>query len=180
MSIKGPGNTFDLNPKWLRNLPSLIYCSWDIHRDPLHKQKIKYQSWYLTPCCGLEVQKPTQALKAVKGPANTFDWNTKWARTLPSFDICSWVIYRDPPNQNIKVVFRDSLRHISGGSEGEQAITHGLLEVTSPEAALTGNDVTRSHVTGSYVITGSMFCVFPRFFSYYSSSTKCTIAYDRK
>jgi hypothetical protein len=29
-----------------------------------------------------------------------------------------------------------------GGSEGEQAITHGLLEVTSPEAALTGNDVT--------------------------------------
>jgi hypothetical protein len=107
------------------------------------------------------VQKPTQALKSVKDPANTFDWNTKWARTLPSFDICSWVIYRDPPNPNIKVVFRDSSRHISGGAK---AITHGLLEVTSPEAALTGNDVTWSHVTGSYVTAGSMFCVFPRFF----------------
>jgi hypothetical protein len=30
-----------------------------------------------------------------------------------------------------------------------------LLEVTSPEATLTGNDVTRSHVTGS------MFCACP-------------------
>jgi hypothetical protein len=29
-----------------------------------------------------------------------------------------------------------------GGSKAEQAIAHGLLEVTSPEAALTGNDVT--------------------------------------
>jgi hypothetical protein len=26
-----------------------------------------------TPCCGLEVQKPTQALKSVKGPGNIFD-----------------------------------------------------------------------------------------------------------
>jgi hypothetical protein len=51
-----------------------------------------------------------------------------------------------------------------GGSKAEQAIAHGLLEVTSPEAALTGNDVTLSHVTGSYVTTGCMFCVFPRFF----------------
>ena len=33
------------------------------------------------------------------------------------------------------------------------------MEVTSPEEALTGNDVTRSHLTGSYVITGSIFCV---------------------
>jgi hypothetical protein len=24
-------------------------------------------------CCGLEVQKPTQALKSVKGPGNIFD-----------------------------------------------------------------------------------------------------------
>jgi hypothetical protein len=29
-----------------------------------------------------------------------------------------------------------------GGSKGEQATTRGLLEVTSMEAALTGNDVT--------------------------------------
>jgi hypothetical protein len=32
-SVKGPGNTFDLNPKWSRTLPSLIYVSWDIYRD---------------------------------------------------------------------------------------------------------------------------------------------------
>jgi hypothetical protein len=35
LSVKGPGNTFDLNPKWSRTLPSLIYFSWDIYRDPL-------------------------------------------------------------------------------------------------------------------------------------------------
>jgi hypothetical protein len=46
---------------------------------------------------------------------------------LPSFDIFSW----------LKAYF--------GGSKGEQAITHGLLEVTSPEAALaemTSHEVT--------------------------------------
>jgi hypothetical protein len=55
------GNTFDLNPKWVRTLPSLIYFSWDIYRDPPFPQKNQfiYQSWYLTPCCGIEVQKPT-------------------------------------------------------------------------------------------------------------------------
>jgi hypothetical protein len=37
----------------------------------------------LTPRCGLEVQKSTQALKSVKGTGNTFDGNPKWARTLP-------------------------------------------------------------------------------------------------
>jgi hypothetical protein len=51
---------------------------------PLHKAKFKYQSRYLTHCCGLEVQKPTQALKSLKGTDNTFDVNPKWARTLPS------------------------------------------------------------------------------------------------
>jgi hypothetical protein len=39
-SVKGLGNTFDLMPKWSRTLPSLIYFSWDIYRDPpLHKKK---------------------------------------------------------------------------------------------------------------------------------------------
>jgi hypothetical protein len=33
-SVKDPGNTFDFNPKWSRTLPSLIYFSWDIYRDP--------------------------------------------------------------------------------------------------------------------------------------------------
>jgi hypothetical protein len=61
----------------------------------------------LTPCCGLEVQKPIQALKSVKGPRNTFDCNPKWARTLPSLIYFSMDIYRDPPSikkiSNIKV-----------------------------------------------------------------------------
>jgi hypothetical protein len=47
------------------------------------------------------------------------------------------------------------------GSKGERLIAYALLEVTSPEAALTGNGVTWSHVTGSDVITGSMFCTCP-------------------
>ena len=63
---------------------------------PLHKVFFKYQSWYLTPCCGLEVQKPTQALKSFKGPGNTFDLNSKWSRTLPSLIYFSWDIYREP------------------------------------------------------------------------------------
>jgi hypothetical protein len=58
------------------------------------------------PCCGLEVQKPTQALKSVKGPCNTFKRNPKWSRTLPSLIYFSWDIYRDPLHKkksNIKV-----------------------------------------------------------------------------
>jgi hypothetical protein len=60
----------------------------------------------LTSCCGLEVQKPTQALKSVKGPGNTIDLNSKWSRTLPSLIYFSWDIYRDPLHKkksNIKV-----------------------------------------------------------------------------
>jgi hypothetical protein len=37
MSVNDPGNTFDLNPNWERTLPFLIYFSWDIYRNPLHK-----------------------------------------------------------------------------------------------------------------------------------------------
>jgi hypothetical protein len=50
----------------------------------------------LTPCCGLEVQNPIQALKSVKGLGNTFDINPKWERTLPPFGNFSWDIYRPP------------------------------------------------------------------------------------
>jgi hypothetical protein len=50
----------------------------------------------LTPYCGLEVDKPIQALKSVKDPGNTFDLNPKWSRTLPSLIYFSWDIYRDP------------------------------------------------------------------------------------
>ena len=57
-----------------------------------------YQSCYLTPCCGLGVQKPTQAIKSVKGTGNTFDLNPNWAR------ICRWEFFmgyleKPPPPQ---------------------------------------------------------------------------------
>jgi hypothetical protein len=67
-----------------------------LKRHPPYK-KIKYQCRYLTPCCGLEVQKPTQALKSVKGPGNTFEKNHTWSRTLPSLIYFSWDIYKDHP-----------------------------------------------------------------------------------
>jgi hypothetical protein len=92
---------------------------------PLHKKNFKYQSWYLTPYCGLEVQKLTQPLKSVKGPENTIDWNTKWTRTLPSFDMFSWVIYSNPQYPNIKVVFGDSSWHISGGAKRSRPLRMG-------------------------------------------------------
>jgi hypothetical protein len=38
----------------------------------------------LTPCSGLEVRKPTHALRSVKDPCNILDWSPKWARNLPS------------------------------------------------------------------------------------------------
>ena len=96
-SVRDPGNTFDLNPKWARTLPFLIYCSWDIYRDsPPQFFFFKCQSWYWTPCCGPEVQKPTQTLKSVKDPGNTFD--LKWERALQSLVYFSWDIYGDPPS----------------------------------------------------------------------------------
>jgi hypothetical protein len=61
----------------------------------LLQKNFNYQSWYLTPCCGLEVQKSTQELQSVKGPANTFHWNPKWATALPSLIYFSWDINRD-------------------------------------------------------------------------------------
>jgi hypothetical protein len=51
-------------------------------------------------------QRPTQILKSVKGPANTFDINPKRPRTLPSLIYFSWDIYRDPPHNlfsNIRI-----------------------------------------------------------------------------
>jgi hypothetical protein len=58
---------------------------------------------------GLEVQKPTQALRSVKDPGNTFDLNPKWSGTLPSLIYLSWDIYRDPhsikKNQISKLIF---------------------------------------------------------------------------
>ena len=45
----------------------------DIYRDPPPQFAFKYQSWYLTPCYGPEVHYPTEALKSVKVPGNTFN-----------------------------------------------------------------------------------------------------------
>jgi hypothetical protein len=57
----------------------------------------------LTPCCGLEVQKPTQALKSVKDPGNTFDLNPNWARTLPSLIYFVHGILIETPLHNKKI-----------------------------------------------------------------------------
>jgi hypothetical protein len=38
------------------------------------------------------------------------------------------VIYRVPPNPNIKVVFWDSSRHISGGAKGSRPLRMGFLK----------------------------------------------------
>jgi hypothetical protein len=43
-----PGNTFDINHKWSRTLPSIIYFSWDIYRDPLLKPTAECQISTLT------------------------------------------------------------------------------------------------------------------------------------
>jgi hypothetical protein len=47
-----------------------------------------------------------------------------------------------PPKSKYQSSISGQLKAYFGGSKGEQAITYGLLEVTSPEAELTGNDVT--------------------------------------
>ena len=59
--------------KWVRTLPSLTYFLWNISRDPPLQFVFKYHSWYLTPCCGLEVHYSTLALKSVKDPGITFN-----------------------------------------------------------------------------------------------------------
>ena len=62
----------------------------------------KHQNRYLTPCCGLEVQNATQALKSVKSPGNTFDLSPKWARTLPSVGKFHGICI-EPPKKNIQI-----------------------------------------------------------------------------
>jgi hypothetical protein len=60
----------------------------------------------LTPSCGLEVQKPTKALKSVKEPGNTFDLIPKWSRTLPSLIYFHGIFIETPLHRkksNIKV-----------------------------------------------------------------------------
>jgi hypothetical protein len=47
------------------------------------------------------VQKPTQALKTVKGPGNTFELNPKWARTIPSEIKDNYGIFIQTPQQGV-------------------------------------------------------------------------------
>jgi hypothetical protein len=91
---------------WARTLPFLTYFLWDINREPPLQFVFKYQIWCLTPCCGLEVHYPTQALKSVKDQDNTFNIGPKWARTLP-FLIYFYGIFIETPStiffSNIKI-----------------------------------------------------------------------------
>ena len=107
------------------------------------------------------MQKPTQALQSVKDIGYTFDLNPKWERTMPSFDICSWVIYSVPPNPNIKVVYWDSSRNISGEQRGA---CHWVC-VTGSDVTGSGPDRIWRHVTVNDVMTGSMFCTCPEWHS---------------
>jgi hypothetical protein len=80
-----------------------------VARSPLLSPK------YSLSCPDTLVQKHTQAPKSDKGPGNTFDWNPKWARTLPSLIYCSWNIYRDPPPlKNVQILMLISCDVISG------------------------------------------------------------------
>jgi hypothetical protein len=48
-SVKGLGNIVDLNPKWTRTLPFVIYLSWRIYKDqPSTKNisNIKVDIWH--------------------------------------------------------------------------------------------------------------------------------------
>ena len=99
-SVKGPCITYDLNPKWARTLPLGIVHGIFIEPPLPPQNKFKCQSWYLTPCCGLEVQKPTQPLKSVKGPGITFDLIPKCERTLSPVGNFSWDMYRVRPKKS--------------------------------------------------------------------------------
>ena len=91
MSVKYPGNTFDLNPKWARTL--LLRILQEIFTETIPQ----YRNSNLTPCCGLEVQKPTQTHKSVEGLGNTFDLSPKWARTLPLGIVYVFYFIETPP-----------------------------------------------------------------------------------
>jgi hypothetical protein len=66
-------------------------------------KKSKYQSWYLTSCCGLEVQNPTKTLKSDKGPCKTFDLNPKWEKLCRSLAIFHGICIAPQKRQNNKV-----------------------------------------------------------------------------
>jgi len=75
-TVKGLGNTFDLNHKWARILPLGILH--EIFIEPL-----LYRCCHLILYCELELLNPTQAVKSFEGMGNTFELNPTWERTVP-------------------------------------------------------------------------------------------------
>jgi hypothetical protein len=64
----GPGQYLWLKPQVGKKF-TVGNFSWDIYRACTPPLPIsKYWGWHVTPCCGLEVQNPTQELKSVKCP----------------------------------------------------------------------------------------------------------------
>jgi hypothetical protein len=85
----------------------------------------------MTPCCGLEVHYPTQALKSVKGPGNTFDINREWQRNLRPSVIIHGICIGSPPYSKEQHVIGSKEQHVTG----------------SKAQHVTGND--EQHVTGN-------------------------------
>ena len=121
------------------------------------------------------MQKPTQALQSVKGPPMPLIETPSGQELCRPSILFHGLFIGTPPNPNIKVVFRDSSRHISGGARGSRPLRMGYWKWRHRKRPWPKWRHMKSR-DRSYVITRSMFFVFPRFFSYHSSSTKCTIA----
>jgi hypothetical protein len=98
------GTLYISHEKYIKDGKILAHLGFKLKVFPGSLTDLSDQSWYLTPCCGLEMHYTTKALKSVKGPGNTFDLKPKWQRTLQFFGNCLWDVYRvPPPYPNIKV-----------------------------------------------------------------------------
>ena len=96
MSVKGLDNTCDLDPRWARTVPSEIFIGILKETLPQFCEEFNW-SWYLAPCCGLQVQKPNQTLRPVNDTGSTFYLNPKRARTLSS-GIVHGLFKKNTPN----------------------------------------------------------------------------------
>jgi hypothetical protein len=98
-SVKGQGHIFDWIRKYIKDGKVLDHlgCKSKVFPAPLTCLGAWVGFCTSSPQqgCGLEMQKPTQALKSVKGQGHIFDWIPKWARTLPSLIYFSWDFHRD-------------------------------------------------------------------------------------
>ena len=68
---------------WFKLPSGQELCRLKFYRWYLWSSRPQYQSWHLTPCCGLNMEKPTPALKRVEDLGNSYDLNSKRAITLP-------------------------------------------------------------------------------------------------